>query len=102
MHLPDGVSDRELIDALFARVEMLEGSQRLQRTMLAALAAALSPPQQRVAMERLALLKTDALMDLLHPRGTGLRQEAETACRKTGFEAEWRALAALLQEHAPG
>lgn len=103
MNLPEGISDRDLINSLFARVEMLEGSIRLYRAMATALASALTPAQQRAAMERLALLKADAITEILHPRGTGLRpNEVETRTRQNGFEGEWRALAELLQEHAPG
>lgn len=102
MNLPANISDRELIDSLFGRIECIEGALRLYRDFAAAIAASSPLPMRQACAETLALLKADTLTTFHHQQGVGLRPaQVQAANQRIGFEVEWRQLAALLQDNAP-
>lgn len=103
MDFPVGITERALIDHLFARVEQLEGALRVYRALLPSIAAAMTPEQQEIASERTQLLIADAITSLDLQQGQTLHAfPKHRANQLTGFRGEWRQVATLLQEHVPG
>lgn len=102
MNLPDGISERELIDHLFARVETIEGIIRAYRSMLPPLIGELTPSQRKHFAENWAQALSDVMAEVRVPGGQYLRGSATLArTQENGLQGEVDRLQALLNDYAP-
>lgn len=87
-----GLTDRELVDALFSRVQLLEGRLSAQRNLIGVLATACGMADNNDARERWLELHSDSMAKFTAPHpGQELHRHAN-ANRKTGYEGEHRQL----------
>lgn len=91
-NLDASLTDRELLDALFSRVQLLEGRLLAQRNLIGVLATASGMADDNAARERWLELHSDSMAAFTVPRpGQELHRHAN-ANRQTGYEGEHREL----------
>ena len=97
-NFPSGITDRELIDALFSRLQLVEGRMLTLRDALTAVMGSLSQEQRQNIAALWTMRFSDSMATLNPPAPAQDLHRQATKNRSTGYQTEWELLQRLLGE----